>query len=502
MDPADVALNRAIGRIHGGELASVDYDVATCTFCAACNSVAPERENAHLESGLPRGRVMLAKGVLEGRAELTPRLHRHVAEAPLSHAPDMICPVDIPIARVTDLLLGSCVAEFGPLPEHAALAESVEKNGNVLGKPADARSKWAAFPWEPEARLVYFADDVASYETPDVAANAASVILNAGIPLHYLAKLERSSGATLIETGQREAARDVVVPMLEEMQKRGVDAVVSPDANAVRVMKLDWPLFAANEEDLKAPSALHSTTAIAQYLKQKRLEIGDEKFTKKVVYHPPEALTPTEREHGVEILKALGAEVIHADFCECGHGRALEKVNSGLAQTLAIDCLKAAEEAGAEVLVTANPGCQAALKGVAKKAKAKVEVMDLHVILAQHMKQREGGGVAAPAPTMEEEKPAEPEIGPDQYRVEFVKEGVVLAVDKNQTILEAGEEADMDLPSSCRAGSCDTCCAKWEGTAPEQSAAEALSGDQQKQFVLTCIAKPKGPIKIWSEEKP
>jgi ferredoxin len=111
--------------------------------------------------------------------------------------------------------------------------------------------------------------------------------------------------------------------------------------------------------------------------------------------------------------------------------------------------------------------------------------------------------VAAVAPaTAEPEKPKEPEIPPDHYRVEFVKEGVVLAVHKNTNILAAGEEAGMELPSSCKAGSCDTCSARWEGTPADQSAGSALSAEQQKTFVLTCIARPKGPIKIWSDERP
>ena len=78
----------------------------------------------------------------------------------------------------------------------------------------------------------------------------------------------------------------------------------------------------------------------------------------------------------------------------------------------------------------------------------------------------------------------------------------MLAVHKNSNILAAGEEAGMELPSSCKAGSCDTCSARFEGTPPDQSAGSALSAAQQKTFVLTCIARPKGPVKIWSDERP
>ncbi len=502
-DPSSLAVAKAVGRVNAGDLAEVDYDVTTCLFCAACNHVAPERPAAHLESQLPRGRVQLAKALLEGRIEPTAEMHRKAAANPLAFAPDAICPTAIPIARATDLLLGACVDALGPLPEHAPLAANAEKEGNVLGRPKDQRGKWAAIAWAPDARTLYFADDAASYESPEIAVAAANVVINAGVPLHYLGKAERHSGATLVETGQRAAAKSLVVPMLEEMAKRNVDAIVTPDANAARTIRLDWPTFARGEGGLAVPPVQHTTAAIADLLKQKRMEIA-EPWAETVAYHAPEALSGAERAAGIDVLKALGAKVVDAPHADCGHGRALDKLNPALAGAITETALKAYAATGAKVIVTSSPGCYATLKTMAKKAKAGVEVVDLHEAVAKRMKLKEGGGavavvVAAPAV---EEKPKEPEIPPDHYRVEFAKEGVVLAVHKNRNVLEAGEEAGLELPSSCRAGSCDTCCARWEGTAPDQSAGAALSAEQQKAFVLTCVARPKGPVTIWSDERP
>lgn len=501
-DPSHLARERAIGRVNAGDLGSVDYEVATCIHCAFCNHVAPEAPAATMESMLPRGRVVLAKAYIEGKAAPTPEMHRKAAMNPLSHAPDAMCPVSIPIARVTDLLLGTCVDALGPLPEHAPLAAAAEKDWNVLGKPKDARQKWATVSFDPLAKTVYLPDDVAAYETPDVALNAARVVMNGGLAINTLGKAERTSGAALVETGQRDAAKAAALPMMEEMTKKGFESIVSPDANAVRAIRNDWPLFARDDDSLKVPTAQHTTTVIAAQLKAKKIEIG-EPWAQKIVYHAPEALDATERAAGLEILKALGADVVLATHKECGHGRSLDKLNPGLATTIGEECLKHAKAAGATIVVTASPGCFHQLRTVAKKAKAGVEVVDLHEIVATRMKTTGGAAMAAPVvKSAEDEKPKEPVIGEGQYRVEFVKEGVILAVGKNQTILEAGEAAGMELPSSCRAGSCDTCSARWEGAAADQSMGTALSADQQKKYVLTCIAKPRGPVKIWSDERP
>ncbi|HWG89282.1 MAG TPA: FAD-binding protein [Candidatus Thermoplasmatota archaeon] len=502
-DPSHVALHKALGRVNSGSLADVDYDVTTCIRCAACNHVAPERPYVHWETALPRGRVLAASALLQGDVTPTPHLHEEASKTPLSRNADAICPTRIPIQRVTDLLLAACVDAFGPLPAHAALAANVAKEGNVLGKPAANRTKWATLNWDNTSRLLFFGDDVGSYEAPEVLNAAARVLANANVQMTYLGKDEKTSAAPLLETGQRAAAAEAISEMQDAFVKRRIDAVVSPDANAVRAFKLDWPLLArANNIESWDVAAMHTTESIAAQLKAKRLEIAN-KWTEKAVYHAPEALDEPARQAGLDILKALGADIVPCSHADCGHGRGLDTHKPELANRIAEDALRAIIATGAKVLVTSSPGCYTTFKKIAKKVKAEIQVVDLHELVAQNMKVAEGGAaVAAPVAAAEPEVAAEPVIGPDQFRVEYVKEKRVLAVGKNQTILDAALEAGMELPYSCRAGSCDTCSAKWEGTAPDQSAGAALSAEQQKKFVLTCIARPKGPLKIWSEEKP
>jgi Fe-S oxidoreductase len=493
-DPQFEAMQRALGRIHAGPLGELANSVTTCIFCGMCNAVAPESKSAPWESAMPRGRVQLAKAVIEGRAVLSPRVHRNVAWTALEHAPDAICPTAIPIQRVTDLLLAACVQQFGALPEQAGLAEQ------YAGKE---RNKWVNIGFDAVSTTVFLADDVAAFEANEVAQSAALALLNGGYPVAHMGKEDGPSGAALFETGQRVAADATVAPLLEKLAKKNVRSVVTPDANAARAIALDWPLIgSANEVDV--PSGLHTSTIFAELLKTKKLEVDSEKkLTKKAVVHVPEGLTATQRVAVMEIAKATAATILPCDHQECGHGRALKLLDETLALSMSERCLKAAIAAGAEVVLTMSPGCYQTLRTAAKKAKAGIEVLDIHVVLAQAMKSSGGGtSAAAPAASAEPVAPVEPVIPPDHFRVEFVKEGVILAVHKNANILAAGTDAGLDLPSSCKAGSCDTCSGRYEGTAPDQSAGSALNGEQQKTFVLTCIARPRGPVKIWSDERP
>jgi Fe-S oxidoreductase len=310
------------------------------------------------------------------------------------------CPLGIEyIDKMVDLRRG--MVDEGMVPQSLQKPLSaLEKRGNPWGKLEKKRVDWVAgvgegcrvklFEKGEAAETLYFVDSITSYDDrmQKLAQATARILCAAGVDFGVLGKDERDSGHEVRRFGEEMLFQTLKEQNTEAIQAAEVKRIVTADPHAYNALKKDYGGL---------PPVQHISEVVVDAVRSGRLKLkpGDN-GSKTHVYHDPcylgrhNALYDLPRQ-AIDAIPGIRRAEMAGDcrdrsFC-CGGGGLMLFYEPEEEMRMGVVRVKMAQQAGADVIVTACPFCLVNIEDAIKVAglEGRMEAVDLCELIDQHI---------------------------------------------------------------------------------------------------------------------
>lgn len=367
-------------------------DIYTCnhTRCGFCREDCPVYRELRFESYSCRGKMIVARGLLENLYGLSSKLAQTIYECTTCGFCKYKCALNN--IELIEALRADLVDAGLAIPEHESLIKWTVQYKNPYYKreaKPENRDLWAnGIPFRSGSDTLFFAGCTFSFLYPQVAKTSALVFTKAGMEMNYFGTKENCCGSWMHRTGHLSQFEKQVEDNVKSFSEARTKRIITMCAGCYRTLAADYHEHA---EGFK-PEVSHGVQLLAKLVDENRLQFK-ERVNMLVTYHDPchvgrhmkvveEPRKVLENIPGVRLAEAHFNK--YSSHC-CGGGGGLLSAFPSLAMQIALRRLQELEETGADAIVTACPFCETAFLEAAKRKGSKVQIYDVAELVAKAM---------------------------------------------------------------------------------------------------------------------
>lgn len=413
----------------GLQLLLGQYDNAlACIRCGLCLSVCPTYQISMAEEEGPRGRIAMARAVAEGALPITPDFIEHSESCLLCEACTAICPAGVQMEPL-GVAVRDAINRQHPKPWHQRIALRLGMNG-LLGdidrfrlacraarfyqrsglrrltrasgvlrllRLRDAEALLPEMPkrfiepkgqvWSPPGgvpvsrRVALFTGCIMSTAFAETTEATARLLARRGCEVVAVAG-QQCCGALNLHSGELDGAQKLAQANLAAFDPDAFDAIIVNSAGCGSTLKGYGHLLDGGAHE-RGASFSAKVRDITEYLDELDEQPSRGEMPLSVTYQEPCHLAHAQRISAAprRLLRAIPGielrEMRESAMC-CGSAGIYNVTHKQKAATLLSRKLENAEATGADVIVTANPGCLLQLRAGVRERGGETRV--LHIV--------------------------------------------------------------------------------------------------------------------------
>ncbi|MHA1958929.1 MAG: (Fe-S)-binding protein [Candidatus Thorarchaeota archaeon] len=374
------------------EYTDMIYACGRCNYCRGMdfNERCPEILTQKWESSTARGRMAIARAILEGELEYTEELAERIYGCFTCARCKEECKkaANIDIMAITKAMRADFVDQGITIPDEGAkMADIAIETGNIFAAPQEVHTIWASdFEFREGSGTLFFPGCLASHRFKEKTQILVKLLQAAGYELDFLGEDQKCCGSPLWVIGKVEKAKQWAEDYLTLLKSRGVKEIITPCPSCFRAFDEEFPELLGLEEF--PIEVRHTSVVLAEIVEKKKLKL--KKLDKVVTYHDPCEIGRYKDiyEAPREVINAIPgidfremSRIREQAFC-CGGGGGVKITYPDYSQEVSTERIQDVLDTGTTIVATICPACELNLTHAVYEEDVEVRVLDVAELLA------------------------------------------------------------------------------------------------------------------------